>query len=194
MPTVTLTLARVTPDDRDDWLEAAASLLSDPERSARCDTRPGSAGAACDRRALLRLIAAGAGGGQPADVEITTSGEGKPELAELRAGGQPGAQRSCVVVAACEGAPVGVDIEPGVQPARLTPAGGPPLLSAEAAALRELPDAAVSDWWARTSSPGTARSRSPGSRSADRHRGRRSAGSAGPGSPRHRSAKRRSSS
>jgi phosphopantetheinyl transferase len=152
MPTVTLTLARVTPDDRDDWLEIAASLLSDRERQ-RLD-------AILDRdrraqhaigRALLRLIGAGAGGGQPADVEITTSGEGKPELAELPELGISLAHSGrAVVVAACEGAPVGVDIEPTREASANSRRLADRRFSApEAAALRELPDAAVSDWFAR---------------------------------------------
>ena len=133
MPTVTLTLARVTPDDRDDWLEIAAGLLSDRERE-RLDAMPDP-----DRRAqhaigraLLRLIAAGASGRHPADVEITNSGEGKPELAELPELGVSLAHSGrAVVVAACEGAPVGVDIEPARASQReLTPAGATPLLSA----------------------------------------------------------------
>ncbi len=152
MPTVTLTLARVTPDDRDNWLEVAAGLLSDPERK-RLDAMPDP-----DRRAqhaigraLLRLIAASASGGQPADIEITTSGEGKPELAELPQLGVSLAHSGhAVVVAACEGAPVGVDIEPGRAASASSRRLADRRFSAlEAVALRELPDAAVSDWFAR---------------------------------------------
>jgi 4'-phosphopantetheinyl transferase len=152
MPTVTLTLARVTPDDRDDWLEIAAGLLSDRERerlAAMPD--PDRRAQHAIGRALLRLIAAGVSGGQPADVEITTSDEGKPELPELPELGVSLAHSGrAVVVAACEGAQVGVDIEPTSAATTSSRRLAQRRFSArEAAALRELPDAAVSDWFAR---------------------------------------------
>jgi phosphopantetheinyl transferase len=152
MPTVTLTLARVTPTDSDDWLEIAAGVLSDRERE-RLEAMPNS-----DQRvqhaigrALLRLIAAGASGRRPADVEIRVSGEGKPELAELPELGVSLAHSGrAVVVAAYEGAPVGVDIEPVAAGSASSRRMAQRRFSAfEAAALRELPDAAVSDWFTR---------------------------------------------
>jgi phosphopantetheinyl transferase len=153
MPTVRLTLARLTPGDRDDWLEIAAGLLSDRERE-RLDAMPDP-----DRRAqhaigraLLRLIAAGASGRHPADVEITNSGEGKPEIAELPELGVSLAHSGrAVVVAACEGALVGVDIEPAraAACARSRRLAQRRFTALEATALRELPDAAVSDWFVR---------------------------------------------
>ncbi len=113
MPTVALTLARFTPADRDDWLAAAAALLSAEERE-RVEAMP----AADVRtqhavgRALLRLAAADTAQRDPAGIAITIAEDGKPELAEMPELGVSVAHSGrMVVVAACQGAAVGVDIE-----------------------------------------------------------------------------------
>ena len=84
MPTVALTLARFTPADRDDWLAAAAALLSAEERE-RVESMP----AADVRtqhaigRALLRLVAADTAQRDPVGIAIAIAEDGKPELAEM---------------------------------------------------------------------------------------------------------------
>ena len=152
MPTVTLTLARFTPADRDDWLAAATALLSAEER-ARVQAMP----AADVRtqhavgRALLRLVAAGAAQCDPVGIAIAIADEGKPGLVQMPELGVSVAHcRRMVVVAACHGAAVGVDIEaPRPTVARSRKIAERRFASTEAAALRALPDAAVADWFVR---------------------------------------------
>jgi 4'-phosphopantetheinyl transferase len=152
MPTVALTLARFTPADRDDWLAAAAALLSAQERE-RVEAMP----AADVRtqhaigRALLRLAGAGAGQRDPAGVAIAIAEDGKPELAEMPELGVSVAHSGrMVVVAACQGAAVGVDIEaPRPDVARSRKIAERRFAASEAAALRALPDALVADWFVR---------------------------------------------
>ncbi len=152
MPTVTLTLARFTPTDRDQWLATAANLLSAEERAplqARPD--PDRRAQHAIGRALLRLIGAEASGHLPTEIEITVSDEGKPALADAPELGVSVAHSGrVVVVAACPGATVGVDIEaPPEDAARCRRLAERRFSETEAAALGELPDAAIGDWFAR---------------------------------------------
>ena len=152
MPTVTLTLARFTPADRDDWLAAATAVLSDAERDRLAQKRDADGRAQhAIGRALLRLIGAGASGRDPAQLEIATAGEGKPVLAELPDLGVSVAHSGrAVVVAACHGAEVGVDIEPPpADIARARRLAERRFSAAEAAAVRALPDAEAGAWFAR---------------------------------------------
>ncbi len=151
MPTLTLTLVRFTPGDRDDWLTAAADFLSEPERE-RFETLPTVDGQAqhAIARALLRLLGAGASGRRPDELEITASPEGKPALVDVTGLGVSLAHSGrAVVVAACRGAEVGVDIEPPPVVARSRHVAERRFAASEAAALRELPDAAAGEWFAR---------------------------------------------
>ena len=152
MPTVALTLARFTPADRDEWLAAAAALLSAEERE-RVEAMP----AADVRtqhaigRALLRLAAAGTAQRDPVGIAIAIAEDGKPELAEMPELGVSVAHSGrMVVVAACQGAAVGVDIEaPRRDVTRSRKIAERRFAASEAAALRALPDALVADWFVR---------------------------------------------
>ncbi len=152
MPTVTLTLARFTPGDRDRWLAGAMNVLNDEERE-QLRARPDSDARAQHAigRALLRLIAAPAAGRGPSEVEVTVSEQGKPAIDDAPELGVSVAHSGhAVVVAACRGATVGVDIEPPPEDAaRCRRLARRRFSAAEAAALRELPDAAVAGWFAR---------------------------------------------
>lgn len=152
MSTVALTLARFTPADRDAWLGVAAGVLSERERDWLALKRDADGRAQhAIGRALLRLFAAEASGLDPAEIEITTSDEGKPAPAEPSNLGVSVAHSGrAVVVAACDGAEVGVDIEPPPAVlARSRRLAERRFTAAEAAALRELPDDSAGAWFAR---------------------------------------------
>ncbi len=152
MPTVALTFARFTPADRDEWLAAAVAVLSAEERT-RLESMPAADARAQHAigRALLRLAGAGAARRDPIAVAIAVGDDGKPELAQTPELGVSVAHTGrTVVVAACHGAAVGVDIEaPRPQVARSRKIVERRFAATEAAALRELPDAAVADWFVR---------------------------------------------
>jgi 4'-phosphopantetheinyl transferase len=151
-PTVTLTLARFTPEDAGDWLTSATAILSPEERSRS------AAMAGVERqtqravgRALLRLRGARACGCLPAEVEIATSEQGKPWLLGAPAAGVSLAHSGhAVLLASCPSQPVGADIEP--PPASVVTARRLAMrrFSAEEATAGEaLADAAFGAWFTR---------------------------------------------
>jgi phosphopantetheinyl transferase len=148
--TVKLTVVRFTASDQPDWLASAVAVLSQVERERiammpNADARTQHA----IGRATIRMIGADVSGCRPSRLTIEVSDAGKPRLADL-----PELETSVahtgrvVVVAACRSAAVGVDIEPA-----LAPASNPRRLAerlfaeAEVASLRDLPDAALADWF-----------------------------------------------
>jgi 4'-phosphopantetheinyl transferase len=150
MLTVSLTLARFTEDDRSDWLASALAVLSRAEQEhvatmLDSDARTQHA----IGRAMLRLTAAKASGRRPEGLGVDVSDFGKPVLA-----GIPDLHVSvahtahAVVTAVCSGVAVGVDIEP-VLPTVPDPRRLAERLFAEAevASLRDIPDAAIADWF-----------------------------------------------
>jgi phosphopantetheinyl transferase len=150
VPTVSLTLARFTEDDRSDWLASALPVLSRAEQEhvgtmLDSDARTRHA----IGRAMLRLTAAEASGRRREQLVITVSELGKPLLADMPDLHVSVAHTArAVVTAVCSGAAVGVDIEPALptvpHPRRLAERL---FAKAEVASLRDMPDAAIADWF-----------------------------------------------
>jgi 4'-phosphopantetheinyl transferase len=100
-------------------------------------------------RAIIRLIGAEATGFDPQRLVVTVSEAGKPYLADVPELHVSVAHTGDVVVVAdCRSAPVGVDIEPALttirEPRRLAQRL---FAEAEVAALRDVPDADLADWF-----------------------------------------------
>jgi phosphopantetheinyl transferase len=150
-PTVSLTVARFTEEERGDWLGSASSVLSEVERRQlnhirTHDLRTGHAVG----RAMLRLVGSRASGRHPRVVAVAMSEAGKPRLTDV-----PGLHASVahtgrvVVVAATRAAVVGVDIESVIASTSRQRRLAARLFSdAEITALREVPDDALPDWFA----------------------------------------------
>jgi phosphopantetheinyl transferase len=151
--TVSLTVARFPEADRADWLASAVAVLSDTEQEHVASMlNPDARTQHAVGRAMIRMGAAGVGAGsehQPKQIVVTVSDLGKPRLPEI-----PDLYVSVahtgrvVVVAACLGADVGVDIEPAyptsADPRRLAERL---FAHAEVASLRNMPDDALADWF-----------------------------------------------
>jgi 4'-phosphopantetheinyl transferase len=110
---VDLFLARFTEANRSGWVDAAEQWLSRAERShAQQMADPDTRAQHLIGRAVLRLAAATATGGDARDIAIALTSEGKPFLADL-----PALQVSVahtgrlVAVAVSRGVAVGVDLE-----------------------------------------------------------------------------------
>jgi 4'-phosphopantetheinyl transferase len=152
VPTVALTLARFEPTNAAEWLAAAVPVLNGDEHRRLAATPDVTARAQhAVGRALLRLVGACAGAGPAGSVAITVSDAGKPALSELPDTGVSVAHSGrAVVVAACRGAEVGVDIEPiPTDAASVRRLAERRFSEAEIATLRELSDDTAAEWFTR---------------------------------------------
>jgi len=150
MSTVSVSVVRVAANQRAQWLSAACAVLSPAERQyLPAIPDPEHRAQHAVGRALLRVSGAQLSGRDPRQLEITVSDLGKPLLPEwphlhvsvAHTGG-------VVVVAGCDGAAVGVDIEPAV-PTVADPRRLAERLFAEVELVhaRRLDDEAFNDWF-----------------------------------------------
>jgi 4'-phosphopantetheinyl transferase len=148
--TVRLRVARFTDGDRAEWLASALPILSksEQERVAAISATDVRAQHAIGR-AMVRLIGACATGRSPELLTVTLSDAGKPRLDDAPDLHVSVAHTGRVVaVADSPAAPVGVDIEPvRVAATRQRRLAQRLFSEAEVASVRNLPDAALSDWF-----------------------------------------------
>jgi phosphopantetheinyl transferase len=151
MPSVELTVARFTPATRTAWLASAFSILNEPERVSAAEISSLDARARhVIGRAMIRLVGARSSGRTPQELTVAVSEAGKPALKDV-----PGLQVSVahtggiVVVASCQGTPVGVDVETRDRAMKTDPLRIAERLFSEreATSLRDLPVDEVADWF-----------------------------------------------
>lgn len=151
MSPIRLTLARFSRYERSQWLARSTAVLDATELGrVAAISDPDTRAQHAIGRALVRLAAAAACQGDPAEVRVAVSDSGKPTLPDLPSLHVNVAHaHRAVVVASASGAPVGVDIEhPAatvLQPRRLAQRL---FTTAEASTLSALPEDLLADRFA----------------------------------------------
>lgn len=153
MPAVVgLTFVRVSRRERSAWSERACAVLSDAElKRVASLSDPDTRTRHALGRALIRMIGAEVSGRDAAELEVGESRTGKPWIRDLPAlHVNVSHTGSAVIIAACSGTPVGVDIEDppaDVQQSRLLAERR--FSAAERNALIDMPEPEFAAWFSR---------------------------------------------